>query len=263
VTEINRQQGDPREWIDRLPRFLAAQAAALSRLLDAVEGDQRIRALSMEGSMAAGRADELSDLDTRVWIADDEFDTALGDLPLLARTIGLPLDILFETPGSPFLFIQYVDGVQLELLALRASEANGRAGGEMVLLDRDGLLREPHEPGHPRGMDLWLGWGWMRLFDVDKHLRRGSLWKALIKLEEARMMLLRHHANATGIPEPEFGLVSILDFDGTLPARLDETVAGLDAGDIRRAANVCAELLAEYEQRPFTEFVLARLGQGA
>jgi predicted nucleotidyltransferase len=261
VTEIDQQLAATREWIEHLPRAVATQAAALARLLDAVEAERRVRAFSMEGSMARGRADELSDLDTRIWVADDEFDSMLADLPSLARIVGTTIDILFETPGSPFLFVQYVDGTQLELLALRTSEASGRNDGELVLLDRDGLLRDHEEPTPPSGLDLWLGWAWMRLFDLDKHLRRGSLWRALLKLEEARTMLLRHHAAATGVPEPELGLTSILDFDGTLPPRLEETVARLDAADLRRAACVCADLLVEYERRPFAEFVRARLGE--
>jgi hypothetical protein len=127
-------------------------------------------------------ADELPGLDTRVWVADDEFDAMLADLPSLAPTVGLPPDILFETPGSHYSFVQYLDGVQLELLALRASEANGRVNGELVLIDRDGLLEDVDDPSLPWDRNLWLGWAWMRLFDLDKYLRRGVLWKALIKL---------------------------------------------------------------------------------
>ena len=256
-----RQPTDAREWIDRLPRAVAPQAAVLVRLLDAVEADPRIRALQIRGSLARGTADEYSDLDTRVWISDDEYDGALADLPLLARAVGTPLDILFETPGSPFLFVHYADGVQLELSTRRASEAKGWIAGEIVLLDRDGLLQQRREPAAASDEQLWSGWAWMHLYDVDKYLRRGSLWQALIKLEEARALLLRHHAAETGVPDPEFGITSIVAFGGTLPDRLEETVARLDPADLRRAAYACAELLARYEQRPFAELVMDRLAQ--
>lgn len=261
MNEISRNlnPADPRDWISNLSRTVAPQAAALLRLLGAAEVDERIRALSLAGSMARGRADELSDLDTRVWVADDEFDSMLAHLPSLARTVGVPLDILFETPGSPFLFIQYVDGVQLELLAVRASEVGEGVGGQVVLLDRDGLLDDPSEPAPPWGLGLWLGWAWMRLYDLDKYLRRGEVWRAFIQLQEVRNLLLRHHAAATGISEPELGLTSILNFNGSVPSRLQETVAELDAADLRRAAGVCADLLAGYERRPFSDFVQARL----
>ncbi len=253
---------DARRWINGLPEAIAPQAAVLLRLLEAVEADPRVLALEIRGSVASGEADEHSDLDTRVWIADDQYDAALADLPGLARAVGTPLDILFETPGSPFLFVQFADGVQLELAARRVSEAKGRPAGVVVLLDRDGLLQDRYEPAPPWDLNLWLGWAWMALSDVDKYLRRGSLWEALIKLEEARTLLLRHHAAETAIPDPGLGITSILDFGGTLPARLEETVARLDAADVRRAASVCAEMLGAYERRPFAEFVRARLAGG-
>jgi hypothetical protein len=42
-------------------------------------------------------------------------DEAINELPVFARAAGETLDILFEIPGSPFLFIQYAAGVQVEL----------------------------------------------------------------------------------------------------------------------------------------------------
>lgn len=248
-----------RDWIARLPPRLAPQAELLLRLLDAAEADLRVRALQIRGSVARGNADEHSDLDSRLWIADDEYDEALADLPSLARGLGKTLDILFETPGSPFLFVQFANGVQLELSTRRASDAKGRVAGEIVLLDRDGVLERRYEPPRPWDVDLWTGWAWMHLFDVDKYLRRESPWEALAALNEARTLLLRHHANVTGVPDPGYGVTSILDVGGALPPRLAETVAGLDAADLRRAARACAELLVAYGRRPFADLVLARL----
>jgi predicted nucleotidyltransferase len=156
---------DSRQWIDRLPDGVQDQAAVLARLLAAVEGDQRISAFSVTGSFARGQADELSDLDTRVWISDDR----------------------------------------------------------------------------------------------DKYLRRGEVWRAFIQLQEVRNLILRRHAAVAGLPEPQLGLISIANHHGTLPPRLEETVAELDPADIRRAALVCAEELRRHEQRPFADYVLRRL----
>jgi hypothetical protein len=72
VSEV--QPIDAREWISRFPRSVAPQAAALLRLLEAVEADPRIRALEIRGSIPPGAADEHSDLDTRLWLADDEYE---------------------------------------------------------------------------------------------------------------------------------------------------------------------------------------------
>jgi hypothetical protein len=209
--------------------------------------------------MARGTADEYSDLDTRIWVSDDQYEAALADLPSLARSIGPTLDILFETPGSPYLFVQFADGVQLELSSGRASEASGRDQGVVVLLDRDGLWGQPCQPAPAWDQNLWLGWAWIALFDIDKYLRRDSLWEALTTLEKARSLLLRHHAAETGMRDPEYGIASILDYGGRLPEGLESTVARLDAAEIRRAAYACAELLATYDQRPFADFVMSRL----
>lgn len=254
---------DARAWIRSLPPVVAPQAAVLLRLLEAAEADPRIRALQIRGSIARGTADEHSDLDTLVRIGDDDYEAALAGMPSLVRSLGPTLDVLFETPGSPYLFVQFADGVQLELACRRASEARGLVAGVTVLLDRDGLLDQPYEPEAAWDQHLWLGWAWMALSHTDKYLRRDSLWEALTTLENARSLLLRHHAAASGSRDPEFGITSILDFGAALPDRLEETVAPLDAEAIRRAAFACAEILATYEQRPFGDFVLARLAPDA
>jgi hypothetical protein len=252
-----------RNWIDRLPDVLRQQADVLARLYDIAYADLRIRAFSLAGSVARGHGDSLSDLDTRVWISDDEFDEAINELPAIARAVGETEDILFETPGSPFLFIQYADGVQVELLAVRTSAIGEGVPRQVVLFDRDGLLRDAPEPPSPWDVGLWTGWAAMRLYDLDKYLRRYETWRAFIQLQEIRNLLLRHHAAKAGLPDPELGLVSIRDYDGTLPPGLENTVANLDPADIRRAAVACAELLAASERRPFTDLVLRRLRSGA
>jgi hypothetical protein len=50
----------------------------LRRLFDAAEVDPRIRAFRVRGSMASSTADEFSDLDTRIWVSDDQLRGRLG-----------------------------------------------------------------------------------------------------------------------------------------------------------------------------------------
>jgi predicted nucleotidyltransferase len=252
-----------RSWIERLPDDLHQHASVLGRLFDVAHADLRIRAFSLRGSVARGQGDALSDLDTRVWIRDDEFDEAISGLPVIARAVGEPLDILFETPGSPFLFIQYAAGVQVELFAVRTSEISEGVQPQIVLFDRDGMLRDAPEEPPPFGVPLWTGWAAMRLYNLDKYLRRNEIWRAYIHLQDIRNLLLFHYAALVGVPDPELGLTSLRDYNGALPPRLEETVALFDPGDIRRAALVCAELLADFERRPFTNLVLSRLQDGA
>jgi predicted nucleotidyltransferase len=251
------QPDDPRRWIESVA--LPQHAAVLLQLYEAVEADERIRALRVRGSLARGTADERSDIDTRMWIADDAYEAVLAELPALARSFGPTIDVLFETPGSPYLFVQYADGVQLELSTDRASDPGGRDHPVVVLLDRAGLWARPYDLAPPWDERLWLGWAWMAVADVEKHLGRGSVWEALVALEKARSLLLRHHALATGMHDPEYGITSIVDYGGTLPEGLDATVAGLDADEIRRATCACGELLEAHGTRPFADYVLARL----
>lgn len=250
---------DPRAWIESLPPLVSRQAGVLLRLLDAVEADPDVRAFRVRGSIARGSADEHSDLDTRIWISDDKYEAVLCRLPAVVRSIGPVIDILFETPGSPYLFVQFTDGTQLELSSGRASEASDRDYGVVVLVDRDGMWSEPYEPSPVWDEKLWLGWAWIALIKVDKYLRRDSLWEALATLEEARSLLLRHHAATTGMRDPQYGVASILDYGGKLPEGLTSTVARLDPADIRRAGYACAQLLTAYGRRAFSDFVLDRL----
>lgn len=253
---------DPRAWINSLPRDVSRQAGVLLRLLDALEADPNVRAFRVRGSIARGSADQYSDLDTRIWVSDSHYEAVLRRLPVIVRSIGSVLDILFETPGSPYLFVQFADGTLLELSSGRASEASDRDYGVVVLLDRDGMWDQPYEPTRAWDETLWLGWAWIALLDIDKYLRRDSLWEALVTLEKARSLLLCHHAAATGMRDPQYGVASILDYGGTLPEGLISTVAGLDAAEIRRAAYACGKLLIAYGRRAFSEFALDRLRSG-
>jgi hypothetical protein len=158
--------------------------------------------------------------------------------------------------------IQYADGVQVELLAVRTSAISEGLGRQAVLFDRDGLLRAAPEPPPPWDIGLWTGWAAMRLYDLDKYLRRDEIWRAFIQLQEIRNLLLRHDAALNELPDPELGLVSIRDYGGALPPGLEEPVARLDPVDIRRAGLRCAELLAATDRRPFTDLVLRRLQSG-
>jgi hypothetical protein len=170
--------------------------------------------------------------------------------------------------GFPYVFAQFDDGVQLDLLARPVSEARGRVPDAVVLLDRDQVLVRPYEPpsaaASPADADDWSFRAWLALLNLDKYLRRNSLWEAWISLEDARGHLLRLHAARLGVRYPGFGLTSLLDsdMDEPLPHGLERTVADLDRADLRRAARACAELLAPY-RRPLAELVDKRLARSA
>ena len=85
TTDPSVRPADARDWIARLPPVVAPQARVLARLLDAAEADARIRALQVRGSLPRGTADEHSDVDALLRIADDEYERTLADMPSLVR----------------------------------------------------------------------------------------------------------------------------------------------------------------------------------
>jgi hypothetical protein len=92
----------------------------------------------------------------------------------------------------------------------------------------------------------WTFLGWCALIDMDKYLRRGSVWEAHARLQHARDQIWTLWAAATGAMYPWYGLTQVLDHDpGNLPPGIDATVAGLDAADLGRAATASAALLSQ------------------
>lgn len=256
-----------RGFVDGLAPALARHASILRRLLEALERDARFRALELQCSVARGAGDELSDLDLGIWVADDALDGALADLPGLLRGVDETVDLLDQEwdGAARRFFVQYASGVQVDAVALPARRAQGRVPEAVVLLDRDGLLAEPYEPPsratRPGDRREWAFLAWIALADLDKYLRRSSLWEARERLEEARRQLLRLHAAAAGAAYPSFGLTALLDEDVALPAAVEGTVAGLDAEDLREAARACAGLLVDVggAALPIAAWVQARL----
>ena len=257
---------DGRAWVEQLRGELPRHAALVDALLDRLEPDQRFRAFELQCSLARGAGDELSDLDVGLWIADAAWEETVAELPALVRDLEPTVDVLVaELRDAPYVFAQYGSGLQLDALAQPASQARGRVSNAVILFDRDELLRDPYEPREFRADDAalteWRFRGWLALANLEKYLRRGSIWEAQEQLQEARGHLLRLHAAREGVPYPGFGLTSLLDSGAPLPDRLEETNAGFDAGDVRRAARVLAALLDDYDPPPLADWVRRRLDQ--
>ena len=193
-----------------MPAELHRQRGLLLGLLAAVEADGRYRALELQCSVARGAGDELSDLDAGLWAADDAWDGAVAAVPALLRGLAPTVDLLERTEAAtPYFFAQYEDGTQIDLLVLRASTAKGRVPTAVVLFDPDGLLAEPWTPASLEASAAevreWSFLAWLALSNLDKYLRRGSLWEARAQLEDARTNLLRLHATRLAVPFPASG----------------------------------------------------------
>ncbi len=242
-------------WLDNLPAELAPHGVVLRRLLAAVERDPRWRLLELSSSVARGAGDADSDLDLGLGADDEAWPQILAAVPSLVSGLGEAVDALHhripEWGDRPHqrTFVQYANGVQVDLVAYPASlRSKGRPPDTVVLYDPDGRLARQWTPPSYQAdaatVREWTFLGWTALGDTTKYLRRGSAWEALERLRQAREQVWRLWAVARGVAYPAFGLTSVLDAPPVgLPPGIEATVAGLDLRDLHRAALACATLL--------------------
>lgn len=242
-----------RDWIGQLPAELAGQRAILEGLLELCEDGESIRWLVIGCSLARGTADRLSDLDVAMGVRDEEFHPMTAEVRRAVGRLGDLVDSYHhQLPGVPGtherIFAQYADRCQLDLVVFPASVRGGSVPGVVVLYDPGSVLvtageQRPVTPGQVRE---WAFRGWCALADLGKYLRRQSPWEALERLHEARSQLWRLAAAAGDVPDPQYGLTSILDFaPGQIPAGMPATVADLDPARLLSAARRLAALLSE------------------
>jgi len=178
----------------------------------------------------------------------------LDDLVRLLTSLGDVIDSLrHRIPGMRDLahqriLVQYVKGVQLDLVAVSVPLPKGTQPENVVLYDPDGLRVERRDASvlqlDAATVSEWAFLGWTAMGDLAKYLRRGSLWEALERLHEARSEVWRLWAVSQGLRYPVYGLTTVLDHPEVgLPPGIGKTVAGLDRADLLRAALVCADLL--------------------
>jgi hypothetical protein len=242
-----------RDWIGQLPAELAGQRALLGGLLKLCEADDDIRWLVIGCSLARGEGDRLSDLDVAMGVRDEEFPATAEKVRRAVGGLGDLIDSYYhQLPGVPEtherIFAQYADRCQVDLVVFPASAPGGAIPRAVVLYDPGALLAAPGErpPVTPGQIREWAFGGWCALADLGKYLRRRSPWEALARLHEARGLLWQLIAAAGDVPDPQYGLTSILDFaPGRIPAGMDATVADLDPARLLSAAQHLAALLSE------------------
>jgi hypothetical protein len=245
------------DWIDDLPSELAAQRGLLRGLLALCDADDRISWLVIGCSLARGAGDRLSDLDMAMGIRDEDFEAARPDLRRAVDGLGELVESYYHqlpglTQAHERIFAQFADRSQVDLVLFPASVPGGSVPNVVALYDPDDRLviageRKPVTSGQIRE---WAFGGWCALADLGKYLRRGSTWEALARLNEARAQLWQLWAVTLDVPDPQYGLTSILDFaPGQVPASFEGTVADLDPGRLLDAARRVAALLHEAGER--------------
>jgi hypothetical protein len=246
---------DGREWIAGLPDELSGQRKIMASLLDWSEADERVGWLVVACSVGRGNADRLSDLDMGLAIDGPEadFDAAVADVHRAVDQAGDLIESYHhKLQGVTFtherIFAQYTNRCQTDLVVIPLAQDYGPVKDEVILYgpaDRRTAAFEPR-PVTPVQVREWAFNGWACLADVGKYLRRGSAWEALERLHQARNDYWRLLATAADVPNPQYGVTSLLDFSAKpLPAELAATVSALDLDGLLAAARALAEQFNE------------------
>lgn len=146
-------------------------------------------------------------------------------------------------------FAQFADRAQVDLFIADASNSNGP--GTVVLYDPGNMVTKREGP-HPELAGLawtWACLAWEALANLGKYLRRGSTWEAYDRLEAARGHFWQLWALAEGVPEPQYGVTSVLDAGAPLPVGIEPTVSGLEPSRLMEAASRLGALLSNLQSR--------------
>jgi hypothetical protein len=261
-----------RAWLAALPEMLTAQRRLMAGLLDYCETTPSAMSLLVGCSLGRGAADALSDIDAALGVEAEpgaagaqQVDAVEAGVVAALPSFGQVVDVLRHRYGPADryirrIFAQFADRSQIDLTVMADAEIRGGTSDHpdfVWLYNPAGPsdapaaaeTRQHDEPGPAYAVTgdqirEWTFLGWCALIDLDKYVRRGSLWEAHNKLHHARDHIWALWAAAVGALYPWHGLSQVLDHDpGNLPPGIDATVAGLDTADLRRAAVASAALL--------------------
>jgi hypothetical protein len=204
--------------------------ATLDRFLAACHTDPHILAATLYGSHARGAADEWSDLDIGVVIADDAYDDFLAGGEAFLRQLGEPLFVEdFDIPGIAFFIL--IDGTEGELSIDRAGDLTAPFGLWRPLLDKTGVLAgakprpQPDPDAQRETLRRQIVWFWHDLSHCITALARGALWWAAGQLEVLRrtaviLARLRHEFNdEDAADDPYFKVDKALPDEALAPLR--------------------------------------------
>lgn len=245
-------------WITWLRDNLPRHAAVVSALAEAVRERVIWRSLIVGCSLGSERGDEWSDIDAGL-----AYRTPLGPRELeaagleLASRGGTVVDVLIHRLDGMDdtcrrFAVEFTNGIQLDLAVVPAPLVRSRSR-DIPVVDKDRdlehVVEAPAELQQARSIGPlreWVMLGWWAVSDAAKYLQRESLFEAAARIESIRDHALRVHAFAMGIPDPEHGLTSLLDYPPyELPAGLADTYCRPDnRAAVVKAAHAAAVLLA-------------------
>ncbi|GAA1442243.1 nucleotidyltransferase domain-containing protein [Leifsonia poae] len=232
-----------------LPRL---QRDVIDAALPRIEADARVIGVALAGSIAAGRADEYSDVDLIVVVADDAFERVMAErLDLLADWTPLVTGFTGEHVGEPRLIVSLVGPplVHLDAKFVQLSDFAKRIDDPLIIADRDGTLARElaTHPLETPPTDLqWMEdrfWVWVH-YGATK-LGRGELFEVLSVLADLRSLVLGPLAALRAGQRPR----GVRRLEAVAPddARaLQPTVGAYDAAAAAEALLACVDLYREW-----------------
>lgn len=188
----------------------ASQQAVISRFTTMCQADGRVVAAFLGGSHAAGTADEHSDLDLYLILADAAYAGFFAARRAWMHRLGDPV-FLEDFDGFGFAMVVFIfaDGVAGELALARESRFEHlHAGPFHVLTDKKGILaqklfpvRKPTEAEQHETLHRLVYWFWHDLAMFSVAMARGRLWTAYgilgdLRLKCVNLARLRHDFTA-------------------------------------------------------------------
>ncbi len=267
-------------WLDDLPDYLSKHVAILKALIAVARQDARLRALQVQGSVGRGSADNLSDLDLGLVVAESSWPRITEEVPSLVRRLGSVVDDHYEFipgPDAPEVFrvwAQFKNGIQVDMLVLPASHVLGSGPDGRTIFDPDELLLVSDHPlrvTDPRTVSKWAFLCWHDLAESIKCMERNRPAAAIEWLGSARMATISCWAAAHGVDYA--GLANVvaarLGVTCPWPDGLEETYPVLNVASVVAAAVALADLQGRVEallgqrlgisSRPLAGWVTERL----
>jgi hypothetical protein len=151
-------------------------------------------------------------------------------------------------------YVQYADGVEMDLVVSRVRDDWRRRADWIVLYDPDGVVPREITRSTQTADDLGR-WGYAvftRLGAVAKYVTRGALWEANNMLELARADAWRIWAVAERVPDAQYGVTAVFDDPRrSVPPTMSRTIAALDKKSLVAAALACCDIAIEAWPRAF------------
>ena len=237
-----------------LAEYARHRDALLDRIVDVLQADPRVDAVWLSGSYGRGEADEWSDFDLHVAVADEHFEQFLAERPELYTRVGRPILVQQEIvqsdsmPGGRFQLVLYSGPFEVDWNIGPVSLALRHRAFRM-LIERVAIpvvSPPPLTPVERRAhADKWLTFFWAMAPIAVGHTARAETRRAagqIDLLSRALIALWRLLAQPEG-PDPHLPSTNPVlepEIDARLP-RLGPVIDPLGALQVIRA--LCDEVV--------------------